>query len=170
MLLKAAFIFILYLIEVTWALECFDCSRTFPFPSTPAIDTNGCDLTSKDQYKSCSQFLHIRYSEKNANILFEPSPNEILELSNAPQVMTNKTMIWLNDYQFERTFQIHCFDPNACTTDSINRTYANGKLPVLGKYSLNSTNNYRIYIAGSEFANDQKIDYSDITFYFFPFA
>ena len=128
MLLAAVFILSCHLMGTTWALDCLDCTRTFSLDSTGTINTDGCSLNSERQYSSCSQLLQIDYYKKNATLIFKPSSDDVLDLSNAPQVMTNKTMIWLNDFQFERTFQILCFHANACTTDTLNQTYANGKL------------------------------------------
>jgi hypothetical protein len=72
--------------------------------------------------------LHVRYSEKEASVRFEASPSESLVLSNTAQIMTNTTQIWFKDVQIERTFQIFCFNTNACKADAISNIYDEGEL------------------------------------------
>ena len=128
MLLRASFIIIFHFVWTTWTLQCPKCDQTLPLTSSEMINTNRSECNPIDaEHSSCSQLLHIRYLKENAYVLFEPSPSESLVLSNAEQIMKNTTMIWLNKVQFERTFQILCFHTNACTTDAINRIYAEGK-------------------------------------------
>lgn len=130
MLLASILILILYSAETTWALPCLHCSRTSSLDSSSMMsisNTDECLVTSQTQYSSCSQLLHIDYHKNNASVLFEPSPKEILEVSNAALIMTNKTMIWLDKFQLERTFQILCFHANACKADNMNQIYENGK-------------------------------------------
>lgn len=91
------------------------------------INVGECAQIAQIEDLGCSQLLQIQYPKDSATVLFQPNSNEIFELSNAAQIMTNKTMIWLDKYQFERTFQILCFHANACTTDTINQTYVNGR-------------------------------------------
>jgi len=75
------------------------------------------------------QLLEIGYTPKRtASILFEATPSESLVLSNAAKMMTNTTMIWLNKNQFIRTFEIFCFNANACKADTINDIYVEGEL------------------------------------------
>ena len=129
MLWRVIFILTLHFVWITSALQCHNCSQVLNLPSSERVNTTRPECSLMDaQYSSCSQLLHIRYPEKKASILFEASPSESLILSNAAQMMTNTTMIWLDKIQFDRTFQIFCFDTNACTTDSINNIYVQGKL------------------------------------------
>jgi hypothetical protein len=130
MLLQTIFIFTFPFVCTIADLQCLKCSQTLDITSSETIDTNRPECSSVNApYSSCSQLLEIGYAPKGtASILFEASPSEPLVLSNAAQMMTNTTMIWLDKYQFIRTFQIFCFDNNACKTDSINNIYVQGEL------------------------------------------
>ncbi len=109
-------------------IQCFDCSQTFNLTSSEMIQTNRteCGMVNAP-YSSCSQLLHVRYEKKEASVVFKPNFDESLVLSNAARMMTNTTMIWLDDYRFERIFQIFCFNNNACKADTISHIYAAGK-------------------------------------------
>ncbi len=128
MLLQAIFILTFHFVWTTSALQCLNCKQTLNLESFEMINTTRpeCNLVDA-QYLSCSQLLHVRYSEKEASIQFEATPIESLVLSNAIQMMTNTTMIWLEKFQFKRTFQIFCFHNNACKADAINDIYVAGE-------------------------------------------
>ena len=118
-----------YFFCTTSALDCLSCTQNLNLISTEIINTSapGCNFVNA-QYSNCLQQLHIQYSKGEGSILFQANPAESLVLINVAQIMTNTTMIWLKKFQFERTFQISCFNHNACRTDLINNIYTEGKL------------------------------------------
>jgi hypothetical protein len=129
MLLQVSCILIFHFFWVTSALQCHDCKQTFNLTSSETINTNkmGCNLVDTP-YSSCSQLLHVQYSEKSASVFFAASPSESPMLPTAARLMINTTMIWLDRLQLDRIFQIFCFDANACSTNAINDTYMQREL------------------------------------------
>jgi hypothetical protein len=129
MLLRAIFILTVAIACITSDLQCLNCIQTLNLKSSETIDTTKpkCDLVDA-KYSSCSQLLQVRYSEEKASVRFETNPVESLVLSNAAQIMTNTTLIWLNKVQIERIFEIFCFNNNACKADAINNIYHEGEL------------------------------------------
>ncbi len=130
MLLQTIFIFTFPFVCTISDLQCLKCSQTFNIMLPETIDTNRPECSSVNAtYSSCSQLLDIGYTPtRTASVLFEASPSESLVLSNAAKMMTNTTMIWLDKYQFIRTFQIFCFNNNACKADTISSIYVEGEL------------------------------------------
>jgi hypothetical protein len=129
MMLRAIYLLTFYFFCTASALDCLSCTQNLNLISTEIINTSapGCNLVNA-QYSNCLQQLHIQYSKGEGSVLFQANPAESLVLSNVAQIMTNTTTIWLNKVQFERTFQISCFNYNACRTDLINDIYIEGKL------------------------------------------
>jgi hypothetical protein len=129
MLLRAIFILTVYFVWTTSAFQCIDCSQTLDIRSSEIINTSRSECKPVNaSYSSCSQLLHVRYSANTASIVFEASPSESLVLSNAAHIMTNTTMIWLEKIQFDRIFQIFCFNDNTCKPDAISNIYLEGEL------------------------------------------
>jgi hypothetical protein len=129
MLLQATFILTFHFVWTKSDFQCLDCSQTLDMSSSDIINTNRSECKPVNaSYSSCSQLLHVRYSTNNASIVFEASPSESLVLSNAGQIMTNTTMIWLNKIQFDRIFQIFCFNNNTCKPDAISNINREGEL------------------------------------------
>ena len=128
-MLRAIYLLSFYFFCTASALDCLSCTQNLNLTLTETINTSapGCNFVNA-QYSNCLQQLHIQYSKGESSISFQANPAESLVLTNVAQIMTNTTMIWLKKFQFERTFQISCFNHNACRTDLINDIYIEGKL------------------------------------------
>ncbi len=131
MLLQVSCILIFHFVWVTSALQCLNCEQTLNLESSETINTSRseCKL-GEPQQSPCSQLLHVRYSEKSASVSFKAASNELLILPNAARLMTNTTKIWLDKNQMERTFQIFCFDGQACNASAISDIYIQGESEV----------------------------------------
>ena len=129
MLLKAIFILTLSFFCPTSALQCLDCNQKLNLESSEIINTARSECKFVDApYSTCLQSLHVRYFKKEASVQFGINPTELLVLSNAEQIITNTTMIWLEKNQFERTFKIDCFNNDSCKESIMNNIYAAGEL------------------------------------------
>lgn len=137
MLLRVVFILIFQTVWTTSDLVCPKCERSLNFKLPETINTTKFEcVTANAQYTSCSQRLHIQYFEKNATVLFEATPSADLVLSNTAQIMTNTTMIWLEEIQFYRTIEILCFHTAACKENTIDNIYIEGKLKIIFKHNV----------------------------------
>ncbi len=128
MMLRIVFVLTFFCICETLALQCMNCNVELDPRSSESINTtlSSCPLVTA-QHASCSQLLRERYTgrneEKEMSVKFEPSQEKHLELSNAAQIMTNTTTIWLDQVEIERKFEIICFNSDACTADAIKNIY-----------------------------------------------
>ena len=132
-MLRIIFFLTFFCICETLILQCMNCSETLDPRSSESINTilSSCPREPA-QHLSCSQLLRERYTgrdeEKQMSAKFEPSPEKYLPLSNAAQIMTNTTTIWLNQVEIERKFELLCYNNDACTTDAIKNIYDGGEL------------------------------------------